>query len=203
MFNKITEFEQQVAAFFNAPYAVATDSCTHAIELCLRATNFDNITVPTHTYLSVPMTLTKLSKNWHWTDKPWQDYYYLGNTNIIDGAVCWQHQGYVPGSLFCLSFQFKKHLSLGRGGMILLENADLAKQLKCMSYDGRTPDRPWGEQDIKMLGYHYYLMPELAVLGLEKLPDAIQTPAKLWSDQDYPYLPNMTVFKNEKNLHLR
>ena len=32
----IEEFEKLIADFFNAPYAVATDCCTHAIELCMR-----------------------------------------------------------------------------------------------------------------------------------------------------------------------
>ena len=56
-----------------------------------------------------------------------------------------------------LSFQFQKHLSLGRGGMILTDNRYSAKQLKKMSYDGRLPDIPWREQDIDMMGYHYYM----------------------------------------------
>lgn len=195
MFRKITEFENQIAEFYGSPYAVATDCCTHAIELCLRATDYDHITVPTRTYLSVPMTLTKLGKTWEWINDPWHDFYYLGNTNIIDAAVYWKKNSYIPGTLMCLSFQFKKHLSLGRGGMILLDDPALASILKCMSYDGRTPDRAWGEQDIKMLGYHYYLMPELAISGLEKMSEAIATEPKLWSHLDYPYLPGMTVFK--------
>ena len=195
MFRKITEFENQIAEFYGAPYAVATDCCTHAIELCLRAGRYDDITVPTRTYLSVPMTLAKLGKKWRWANDAWHDFYYLGNTNIIDAAVYWKKNGYIPGTLMCLSFQFKKHLSLGRGGMILLDDADLAERLKCMSYDGRTPDRPWGEQDIKMIGYHYYLMPELAILGLEKISEATTTTPKSWSHLDYPYLPEMTVFR--------
>ena len=39
----------------------------------------------------------------------------------------------------CLSFQYQKHLSLGRGGMILTDNFDDKKILKEMSYDGRSP----------------------------------------------------------------
>ena len=35
-FKVITDFEKQIALFFGAPYAVAVDCCTHAIELCLR-----------------------------------------------------------------------------------------------------------------------------------------------------------------------
>ena len=35
-FDSVAEFEEKVADFFGAPYAVAVDCCTHAIELCLR-----------------------------------------------------------------------------------------------------------------------------------------------------------------------
>ena len=83
--------------------------------------------------------------------------------------------------------------------MILLVDSDLAKKLNCMSYDGRTPDCAWTEQDIKIYGYHYYLMPELAIQGMEKLPEAITQPAKSWSYRNYPYLPDLTVFKDHEN----
>ena len=36
MFDIVTKFENQIAEFYGAPYAVATDSCTHGIEICLR-----------------------------------------------------------------------------------------------------------------------------------------------------------------------
>ena len=36
MFDKILQFEQALAEFTGAPYVIMTDSCTHAIELCLR-----------------------------------------------------------------------------------------------------------------------------------------------------------------------
>jgi dTDP-4-amino-4,6-dideoxygalactose transaminase len=34
-FNTVTEFENQIAEFFGATYAVAVDSCTHGIELSI------------------------------------------------------------------------------------------------------------------------------------------------------------------------
>lgn len=37
---------------------------------------------------------------------------------------------YIPNTYMCLSFQFQKHLSLGRGGMILLDNKEDAIILK-------------------------------------------------------------------------
>ncbi len=50
------------------------------------------------------------------------------------------------------------------------------------------------EQDIKSIGYHYYMTPETAQLGLDKLPNAISTPAKVWTWEDYP-----NVYRRLKN----
>ena len=94
----------------------------------------------------------------------------------------------------CLSFQFKKHLSLGRGGAILCNNKEDYTQLKKLSYDGRLPNIPWAEQNIETVGYHYYMTPETAELGLSKLPEAIGKESKKWSADDYPFLPAMKVF---------
>ena len=192
----IEEFESQIAEFFGAPYAAATDSCTHALELCLRHTGENHILIPTRTYISVPMTCMKLGLNWRWTEEEWSDYYYLGFTNIIDAAVLWGENTYVPNTFMCLSFQFRKHLNLGRGGMILLQNKDDRDILKKMSYDGRDFNRPWAEQDIDTIGYHYYMTPEVAKTGIELLNERKKTPGKKWSHRDYPYLPTMSVFKN-------
>lgn len=193
----VEEFEFKIAEFFGAPYAVATDSCTHALELCLRYTEYNNITVPTRTYVSIPMTLIKLGLNWNWKEEEWSDYYYLDNTNIIDAAVLWGENTYISNTFMCLSFQFQKHLSLGRGGMILLDDDKSYKVLKKMSYDGRIPGIPWREQNISTMGYHYYMTPEVAEIGIEKLNSAKKNPGKKWSHRDYPYLPSMSVFKSK------
>ena len=191
----IEEFELQIAQFFGAPYAVATDCCTHAIELCLRYTGYNKITVPTRTYISVPMTCIKLGLDWSWKEEEWSDYYHLGNSNIIDAAVLWGENTYLTNTFMCLSFQFRKHLNLGRGGMILLQHKDDYNTLKKMSYDGRDFNRPWTEQDIDTIGYHYYMTPETAKIGIELLESRKKSPAKKWRHRDYPHLPNMSVFK--------
>lgn len=191
---KIAEFEKLIANFYNAPYAVAVDCCTHAIELCLRLTKPNQVTCPTHTYLSIPMTFEKLNLKWEFVDNDWNDYYYIGHTNIIDAAVLWKQNSYIPGTKMCLSFQFKKHLSLGRGGMILLDNYDEYVTLKKMSYDGRLPDLPWAEQDIDMMGYHYYMTPETAQSGIYRFASAETKEPRKWSYQDYPNLSKMKVF---------
>lgn len=190
----VDEFEDQVKEFYNARYAVAVDCCTHAIELCLRMLKPNTVTCPKHTYLSVPMTFNKLGLDWNFSDDAWSDYYYVGNTNIIDAAVYWKRTSYVPNTLMCLSFQYKKHLSLGRGGMILLDNEEQYHYLKKLRYDGRSDNKPWADQDVETMGYHYYMTPETAEMGIMKLYMAKATVPKLWSHKDYPDLSTMKVF---------
>ena len=66
-----------------------------------------------------------------------------------------------------------------------------------MSYDGRLPNIPWRDQDIDTIGFHYYMTPETAQLGLDKLDEAINTPPRKWSVTDWPDLTQMTIFKKE------
>lgn len=198
-FEVIRQFEDKVAQFFGAPYGIAVDSCTHGVELSLRYTYAKSISVPKNTYLSIPFLANKLNIEREWRYENWIDYYHVTD-RVIDAAVLWKQNSYVPGTLMSLSFQFQKHLSLGRGGMILTDDKEAAIILKKMSYDGRTPDRPWREQNIQMIGYHYYMTPETAQLGLDKLSKAIQTKPKQWTLSDWPDLTQMDVFKNREKL---
>ena len=196
-FNTVTEFEEKIAEFFGSPYAVAVDSCTHGIELCLRYTNEKKINVPKRTYLSVPFLAEKLGIEREWRDENWEDYYTVnyGLKKIIDAAVFWKKNGYVPNTYMCISFQYQKHLSLGRGGIILLDNEEDYISLKKMSYDGRIPNIPWRDQDIDYVGYHYYMTPETAQMGLDKLENAINTSPRKWVVTDWPDLTQMKIFK--------
>ena len=195
-FQVIADFETEIAKFFGSPYAVATDCCTHGVELCLRYQNIKSISVPRRTYLSIPFLANKLGIELKWKDEDWRDYYYLTD-NIIDAAVLWKSNSYIPNTFMSISFQFRKHLSLGRGGIILTDNEQAAQDLKKMSYDGRDPNISWSKQNIKTMGYHYYMTPETAQLGLEKLSDAIDTPPKKWTVKDWPDLTKqMEVFKS-------
>lgn len=95
----------------------------------------------------------------------------------------------------CISFQYQKHLNIGRGGMVLIDNEKDKDKLKKMSYDGRIPDVPWREQNIDQIGYHYYMTPETAELGLTKLPEAIKKKPRKWVITDWPDLSKMEIFK--------
>jgi dTDP-4-amino-4,6-dideoxygalactose transaminase len=195
-FEIIKQFENEIAKFFGSPYAIAVDSCTHGIELCLRYTKETKINVPKRTYLSVPFLAEKMGLEREWRDEEWEDYYTVnyGDKRIIDAAVLWKKNSYIPNTFMCISFQYQKHLSLGRGGIILLDNEIDYLSLKKMSYDGRLPNVPWRDQDIDMVGFHYYMTPETAQLGLDKLELAINTPPRKWSVTDWPDLTEMKIF---------
>lgn len=203
-FTVVDTFEKKVAEFFGAPYGIAVDSCTHGIELSLRycmahstpTTEPKSISVPKRTYISVPFLAYKLGYKLNWRDEDWKDYYYI-TTKVIDAAVLWKRNSYIPNTFMNISFQYQKHLAIGRGGMILTDDKEAALELKKMSYDGRLPNIPWREQDIDTIGYHYYLTPEAAQRGLYLLDDAINTKPRQWTINDWPDLTKMKIFKKE------
>jgi len=196
-FEVVSTFENKISEFFGASYAVAVDSCTHGLELCLRHTNETKINVPKRTYLSVPFLAEKIGLKREWRDDDWEKYYTInyGDKRIIDAAVLWEKNSYIPNTFMCISFQYQKHLSLGRGGVILIDNESDYISLKKMSYDGRLPNVPWRDQDIDTVGFHYYMTPETAQLGLDKLQTAIDTPPRQWVVTDWPDLTEMQIFK--------
>ena len=194
-FSTVQVFEKKIARFFGAPYAVAFDSCTHGIEACLYLTNTKKIIVPKRTYISIPFLAKKMNIFLEWKDENWKDYYYI-TENIIDAAVLWKENSFISGTFMSLSFQYQKHLSLGRGGAVLCSNKNEYEALKKLSYDGRLPSIPWRDQDIESFGLHYYMTPETAQMGIDKLDKAIKTTPKDWKISDWPDLSILKVFKN-------
>tara|TARA_A100001011_G_scaffold400146_1_gene512703 strand:- start:4312 stop:4902 length:591 start_codon:yes stop_codon:yes gene_type:complete len=191
----VHDFELVVSDWFGAKYGIATDSCTHGIELCLRLKEVETISIPKRTYLSIPFLSHKLGLPLEWRDESWEDYYEISNSGIYDAAVLWKEMSYLSGTMMCLSFQFQKHLSLGRGGMILLDDKESYDKLSKMVYDGRISGVPWRDQNVDTIGYHYYMTPETAQLGIKKFNNAIHTEPKKWVLEDWPDLTQMEIFK--------
>ena len=192
-FNTVELFEKKIAEFFGAPYAVAFDSCTHGIEACLYLTKAKKIIVPKRTYISIPFLAKKMNISLEWKDENWQDYYYL-TEKTIDAAVLWKPKSFINGTFMSLSFQFQKHLSLGKGGAVLCSNIQEYEALKKLSYDGRLPNIPWRQQNIDSFGLHYYMTPETAQLGIDKLENAKSSIPKKWEVTDWPDLTLLKVF---------
>ena len=80
----------------------------------------------------------------------------------------------------------------------MTDDLESAIILKKMSYDGRLPNVPWRDQNIDTFGLHYYMTPETAKKGLEKLPKAIETKPRKWTTSDWPDLTKMRIFKEKQ-----
>jgi dTDP-4-amino-4,6-dideoxygalactose transaminase len=176
MFSKILEFETTLAAFTGAPYAIMTDCCTHAIELCLRYDQIRECTFTPYTYLSIPMTMHKLGINYNYFPdslphrQRWTGEYKFELTRIWDSARRLESNMYRAGQMQCVSFGHDKPLAIGRGGAILLDDKTAYQALLRMRYDGRDLTiSPWvGQQEFRV-GYHYRPTIEEAERGLELL----------------------------------
>lgn len=198
-------FERLIAEYFGAPYAVATDCCTHALELSLRVSDLDQrvVQLPRRTYMSVPMMLDKINVPYVLADIAWQGYYYISPYPIIDAAVYWKKNSYVPGSLMCLSFQFKKHLPIGRGGIILLDDHEKYTKLQKLVRDGKPQNATQFNSDVTEIGFHYYMTPEDAARGIDlfyHLKDHPRRPAGVAFPQehkDYKDLLDFSIFKEK------
>lgn len=200
--NYVTEFEKALSEYTGAPYVITTDCATHAMELCIRLLYSQKdavFQVPKHTYLSVPMMLDKIGMDYIFVDYDWEKYYYLQPSPIIDGSVFFRKNCYIPDTYYCVSFQHKKRLNLGRGGAILTDNLEAYKTLIKMRYDGRNMPLAWHEDsDITHIGYHYYLTPELAEKGLSILKRKLLKPYQEKTFRDYPDLTKYPVFRHHR-----
>jgi len=181
-FEKISEFEKALGLFTGAPYAIMTDCCTHALELCFRYDKVKSCVFTPYTYLSIPMTMHKLGIQYGYYSNNlphrqiWLGEYKFEGTRIWDSARLLQSGMYRPGQMQCLSFGYDKPLSIGHGGAILLDDAVAYKKLLAQRYDGRDLTiSPWQEQKSFEIGYHYRPTIEDAVKGLELLPTIDQT----------------------------
>ena len=170
--NIITLFEKTLAEFTGAPYVVATDCCTHAIELCFRLLNIKECSLPAHTYLSVPQTLRLLGVDYQLNFYMWLGEYRFKETPVWDSARMLRPGMYRAGQYQCLSFGPGKPLDNTRGGAILLDNEEHYKRLKRMSNDGRDLSfARWEEQETFEQGYHYMMRIEEAESAMIKLQE--------------------------------
>ena len=99
------------------------------------------------------------------------------------------------GGFHVLSFQIKKRIPIGRGGMILTDDLDAYNWLKRASHDGRTPNTNFVNDDITMLGYHYYMTPEDAARGILLMDQTPEVNDDSGNQNSYSDLSKLSVFK--------
>tara|TARA_X000000950_G_C13746172_1_gene590660 strand:- start:394 stop:1020 length:627 start_codon:yes stop_codon:yes gene_type:complete len=194
-------FEEEVAAFTGAPYAISVDSCTNAIFLCCTYLKVKEVTIPSKTYLSVPQSIIHAGGEviFDKTEKTnaWSGIYQLKPYPIYDAAKRLKKEMYIEGTFMTLSFHIKKNLGISKGGMILTDNAEAAQWFKKARYEGRS-EKNYKEDDITFMGWNMYMTPQQAAQGLALL----QNYNPLTEDQDeingYRDLTEFTVFKDHK-----
>jgi dTDP-4-amino-4,6-dideoxygalactose transaminase len=173
--NVLDIFEKKVARFAGSKYAVAVDCCSNGLFLSLKylqsikeLSTGKLVTIPKMTYISVPMQIIHAGNKVGFEDLKWSGIYQLKGTRVWDGAVRWNKDMYIgKDSLQVVSFQIKKRIPIGRGGIILTDSAEAYNWLKLASYDGRDLNTPYtSEEHVQMLGYHMYMTPEDAARGI-------------------------------------
>jgi len=159
-------FEKKVADFCGSKFAVAVDCCSNAIFLILKyINNPQKVKIPYFTYASVPMQILHAGYEFEFIEKEWSGIYKLDPLDVWDFAGRWT-KGMYEGGYAALSFQIKKRLPIGRGGMILCDDYEAYTWFKKACYDGRDLEKNYMEDDIEMLGWHMYMTPEDAARGI-------------------------------------
>lgn len=177
------EFEKRVAEYTGSPYAVAVDNCSNALFLALVWSRGEDkppykITIPSHTYPSVPCEIIHAGFEVNFaTASPelLKGEYRLAPTNVWDSALRFTSGMYRPGQIQCLSFTgSKKHLKLGKGGMILTDDPKALAWFKKARFSGRD-ECSYHEDNFdsepSVIGWNFYMMPEIAARGLLLMTD--------------------------------
>lgn len=170
-YKKVEQFECLLAAYTGAKYAVCVDSCTSALHLCLLRSKENVIHLPSNTYVGVAMAAQHAGKSVVFDDIEWAGIYQINPTNIYDSAKRFTCDMYIPRSLMCLSFHYKKHLKIGRGGAILTDDEEVYEWLKLARNCGKDSSIPLSNQTFNVCGFNMLLHPDLAVKGVELLKE--------------------------------
>ena len=177
-------FEEEVAHYAGAPYAVSVNSCTNAIFLACKYEKVEGkeVIIPKRTYLSPPQSIMQAGAKLVFEDISWKGIYQLKHFPIYDAAKRLTSNMYIPGSHMCLSFHIKKHLKIGKGGMILTDNKEAVEYFRKARYEGRSEVK-YHEDMIDEEGWNMYMTPEQAARGLtlmqnypEHMPDIPENP---------------------------
>lgn len=164
-YSKVELFEAQLSRYTGAPYVVCVDSCTNALLLCLQYCKPKSIILPTDTYVGVAMSALHAGVDIEFKKENWSGIYRLTPTNIYDAAKRFTQNMYIPKSYMCLSFHYKKHLKIGRGGAILTDNRKAYNWFLLARNSGRCIDQPLHKQIYKVAGHNMLLHPDLAAKG--------------------------------------
>lgn len=206
---KVTEeFEEKLADYTGARFAVTLDNMSNGLFLALYYENKvknrteDVITIPARTYPSVPCEIIHAGLKVNFEPvkgKTIKGAYQLKGSNVWDSALTFTADMYKPSTHMCVSFTGPyKHFKLSKGGAILTDDYDAYCWFKRARYSGRR-EISYHEDHFDMLGWNFYMMPELAARGLLLMGQFYEPGGKKKHNNDlelsYPDLSKFEIYK--------
>ena len=162
----VTEFEETIAEYVGAKYAVTFNSATSAIFLLLSRYKDITIKVPS---MIPPVVLNAIITSGNryefYDDVDWVGDSYLlhdfGDYKVIDSAQKLEKNQFKnecnPNDLMIFSFYPTKPVGSSDGGMIVSDDYDKIIMLKEMALNGMSySDNNW-DRKIKFAGYKMYM----------------------------------------------
>lgn len=194
-------FEKKISDFAGSKYGIATSSCTDAIFLSLQYLKYigeleddQTITIPARTYMSVPMAIKNCGLNVRFKQLNWSGVYQLQPTRIWDGSVRFTKDMYIDDAIQTVSFQYKKRLPIGKGGMILTDEKLAYEWLRQARWNGRHDDIPQWSDKFEIIGWNMYMSPDDAARGILLFNDVNDVNPDSGCQDNYPDLSNQRVF---------
>jgi len=185
---KVKEFEEKWARFTGARYAVATNSCTSALDIAVRLLPLKNpVTVSAFTFVSSALAplnagykikFVDIDKKTLCTKKADIQVMYAGNIAGKGQIYDMAHAGGYKhlGKISCWSFHSVKNLPAGDGGMLTMNDKKLYERAKALSWCGidkstfqRSGKKYSWDYDITEPGLKAHMNDLTAVIGLEQL----------------------------------
>tara|TARA_Y100000389_G_C17438038_1_gene506760 strand:+ start:1114 stop:1758 length:645 start_codon:yes stop_codon:yes gene_type:complete len=204
---KITEeFEQELCKYTGAKYAITVDNMSNGLFLALyyehnvkKRIKNGIVGCPSRTYPSVPCEIIHTGLKIKWEnvkEETLTGAYQLKGSNVWDSALSFTADMFIPKSHMCVSFTGPyKHFKLSKGGAILTDDYKAYLWFKRARYSGRR-ECSYHEDNFDMLGWNFYMMPELAARGLLLMNQFynIDGTKKHNEDLTLPY-PDLSKFK--------
>ena len=200
------EFEKTLSEYTGAPYVITVDNQSNALFLALyyehviqKNITSEYIIIPNRTYPSVPCEIIHAGLKVKFRQvkgKTLKGAYNLEGSNVWDSALSFTSEMYKPDTHMCISFTGPfKHFKLSKGGAILTDSHEAYLWFRRARYSGRR-ECSYHNDNLDMLGWNFYMMPELAARGLLLMGQFYNGEGnpKHNEDLELPY-PDLSKFK--------
>jgi dTDP-4-amino-4,6-dideoxygalactose transaminase len=172
--HKITvELEEEICRYTGAPYCVCVDNESNALFMALKYEDVKGkeITIPSHTYPSVPCEIINAGGKVLFDPSPeyLKGEYQLKPTRVWDSALRFTTNMYRAGQFQCVSFTGQwKRLKTIKGGAILTDDYQAYLWFKRFRFSGRR-ECSYFDDNFDMIGHNYTLPHVLASIGLQMI----------------------------------